>query len=92
MPYRDFWTIYPPGQFYVLAGLFSVLGTTVLVERLWDVLTRGAVVLAVYLVTATLTTQRTAIWPCLVVTIGMAAADYYGYAMFPALAFVLAGV
>jgi hypothetical protein len=91
VPYRDFWTVYAPGQFYVLAGLFQLFGTTVLVERLWDTVARAAVVLGVYLVTATLTTRRTALWPCLVVTLWLAAADYYGYAIFPALALVLGG-
>jgi hypothetical protein len=91
VPYRDFWTVYAPGQFYVLAGLFQLFGTTVLVERLWDTTARAAVVLGVYLVTAMLTTRRTALWPCIVVTLWLAAADYYGYAIFPALALVLGG-
>jgi hypothetical protein len=91
VPYRDFWTVYAPGQFYVLAGLFQLFGTTVLVERVWDTLARAAVVLGVYLVTATLTTRRAALWPALLVTLWVAAAEYYGYAVFPALALVLGG-
>lgn len=32
IPYRDFWTMYAPGHFYVLAALFGVFGTHLLVE------------------------------------------------------------
>ena len=34
IPYRDFWTIYAPGSFYLLAGAFSVFGSHLLVARL----------------------------------------------------------
>ncbi|MGH7699557.1 MAG: hypothetical protein ACREMJ_03420 [Gemmatimonadales bacterium] len=37
LPYRDFWTIYPPGQLYLLAGLFKVFGTSLVVSRLGSV-------------------------------------------------------
>jgi hypothetical protein len=33
IPYRDFWTMYAPGQFYLLALLFRIFGTHILVER-----------------------------------------------------------
>jgi hypothetical protein len=32
IPYRDFWTIYAPGHFYLLALLFRICGTHYLVE------------------------------------------------------------
>ena len=35
--YRDFWALYGPAQFSVLAGLFKVFGPSILVGRLWDV-------------------------------------------------------
>ncbi len=36
-PYRDFWVAYTPGQFYLLAGLFEVFGTSLLVSRVASV-------------------------------------------------------
>ena len=34
MPYRDFWTIYAPGHFYLLSALMNLFGWTVLSERI----------------------------------------------------------
>lgn len=34
MPYRDFWTMYAPGHFYLLALLFRIFGSHILVERI----------------------------------------------------------
>jgi|GEM_PF-2344296 len=34
LPYSEFWTIYAPGQFYLLAGFFSIFGSSILIERL----------------------------------------------------------
>lgn len=44
LPYRDFYTGYPPAQFYTIAAVFRVFGTTLLVERIWDALWRMAIV------------------------------------------------
>ncbi|HEY7436450.1 MAG TPA: hypothetical protein VIE41_15020 [Methylomirabilota bacterium] len=33
LPYRDFWTMYAPGQFFLLAGLFKLFGPSLAVER-----------------------------------------------------------
>ena len=44
IPYKDFNSGYPPGQFYTIAGIFSIFGKTLLVERMWDITWRLAVV------------------------------------------------
>ena len=33
VPYRDFWWFYPPGQSYLLGGLWSLLGPSLLTWR-----------------------------------------------------------
>jgi hypothetical protein len=43
LPHRDFWTLYPPGQFAVLAGVFDLLGATFESAMLLDALVKGAV-------------------------------------------------
>lgn len=88
VPFRDYWAIYPPGQSYALAALFKVAGSTILVERAYDSLVRLLCALVIFLIAAQM--LRAWGWSLLLygVTIGLlAAATFYGYAMFPALLF-----
>ena len=57
VPYRDFWSIYSPGQFYALAALFSAFGASIQTERLWDAALRALVPLFAYLIAARFTTR-----------------------------------
>lgn len=89
VPYRDFWAIYSPGQFYAIAGFFALFGETVLVARLWDTLARLALALAIYGVGAVLMPRRAAVVPTLLVGLWLGVPDYFGYAVFPAVALAL---
>jgi hypothetical protein len=50
VPYRDFWTIYAPGQFYATAGLYWILGRECLIQGIAVVLIKGAIGGEVFLV------------------------------------------
>jgi len=50
LPCRDFWTIYAPGQFMTIAGLFAVVGPGLPAERLWSTLIHLALALAVFFI------------------------------------------
>ena len=52
VPHRDFYANYGPGQFYTLAWLFDLFGSSVFVERLYDLTLRSVIVTVVYGITA----------------------------------------
>ena len=55
VPYRDFWTMYAPGQFYIIALLFRIFYPSILVERLWTTLVYICICIMVYLVVRKMT-------------------------------------
>jgi hypothetical protein len=52
VPHRDFYVNYGPAQFYVLAGLFHLFGTSIFVERMYDLALRSAIVTVTWGITA----------------------------------------
>jgi hypothetical protein len=86
VPFKDFWTIYPPGQYFTLSGLFTVFGTNLMVARLYDTLVRFALVWLLYRMAGTFTTEPLAMLIGTVGTLWLASAGSYAYSVFPALA------
>lgn len=88
IPFRDYWAIYPPGQSYTLAAIFRLAGISVLTERLYDSLIRLAMSGVIYFIaSALLSSRRMALLPLVSTAALLAAALFYGYAVFPALLF-----
>jgi hypothetical protein len=50
LPHRDFYAIYGPAPFYILAGLFRLFGESIFIERLLDLTYRALLVASVYAV------------------------------------------
>jgi hypothetical protein len=84
LPYMDFWTVYPPGQFYVLAAIFRLFGSTLLVARIFDTFVRFVIVLLSHAAARKLTTREAALLVAALVSILLAAARTYMYPVFPA--------
>ncbi len=84
LPYRDFWTMYGPGYFYLLAGLFSLVEPTVLVARLFDTTLRFLLTLEVFLLARNMTSRWVAMIPYAFVTFWLATIRFYSYPAFPA--------
>jgi len=92
IPYRDFWTVYAPGQYYLLAGLFRLFGTRVLVARVYDTLVRAALALVAYRLAGTLTSRAGALLVWLFEIAWLGFFEFYLYPAYPALLFCLATV
>ncbi|MCX6017444.1 MAG: hypothetical protein NTZ50_02905 [Chloroflexi bacterium] len=80
IPYRDFWTQYSPGQYYFLAGLFSIVGKSVLAARWWDVLVRALLALMLAVLAVRISGWRAGvfIWPLALLWL-----TYYGFFSYP---------
>jgi hypothetical protein len=89
VPYRDFWGLYPPGQFLAVAALFKAFGSSLLVERAWDTVLRAAIAALVYLIAARLAGRGVAMIVWILALGWLWAVEFYGYSMIPALLLVL---
>lgn len=69
IPHRDFYAIYGPAQFYLLAGLFKVFGMSVLVERLFDLAVKATLVASVYTVLRPYCTRAVTLAACAAVVL-----------------------
>ena len=66
IPHRDFYALYGPAQFYILAGLFRLFGESILVERLYDLLSKALVVTSVYVIASAYCRRSVAACTCAV--------------------------
>jgi hypothetical protein len=87
VPYRDFWTMYGPAQFYVLAAFFKVLGISVWVGRLYDALVRAGLACVCFALTNRLANRRYAACVFAIVLVWISCIDnpVYTFPVFPAL-------
>lgn len=50
LPYKDFWAVYAPGGYYTLALLFKIFGSSLVIERIYDILIKSIMPTINYLV------------------------------------------
>ena len=90
VPYRDFWTVYGPAQYWVVAFLFKIFGPSIIVERAWDAAVRAGLATLAYMVARALTNARLAVGVWLFSLGWLWAVGFYGYPLLPAVLFGLA--
>jgi len=89
VPYRDFWTIYPPGQFYLLALAFKLFGTSLLVGRVLTSAINAMIVLSVYLVARKILPWRYSLFSSFLILVWFAKHPMYTSALNTAILFAL---
>jgi hypothetical protein len=92
LPYRDFYALYPPGQYYAVAALFAGFGHSVLIQRLYCIMVSGLIALLLYL-TAQKMAGRTLALVCWEISIvWLTSLGFYGVPVFPALLLTLSSL
>ncbi len=91
VPHRDFYAVYGPGQFYILAGLFHLFGTSFVVARVYDVVVRAAIVASVFWILARRSPPLISTGTAVICGLWMFGCEYYLYPIFPVLLVSLLG-
>jgi hypothetical protein len=94
-PYRDFWTMYGPGQFALFATAFRLFGIYALWERVIYVLTNLVTLASFFYLAATLTRRLGLALFATAVALGVIAGTTdgsYAFPMYEALALVMAAI
>ncbi|OGW33585.1 MAG: hypothetical protein A2X59_07835 [Nitrospirae bacterium GWC2_42_7] len=93
LPYADFWSVYPPGQFYLLAFIFKLFGSSVLIERIYDITVKSLLCMVSFLITRKLGFSN----KISIISFGMSLvwigySGFQGYPVYTAMVFIFIGV
>jgi len=86
-PHLDFWTVYPFGNYLVLAGAFSVFGKTLMVERILTLVWLLLLVVSLYLLLRTFYKPIPTLIGTFAAIIIVGGQDYWGRSLIPSLFF-----
>jgi hypothetical protein len=84
IPYRDFWSMYPPGSFYINAGLLSLFGEQIFWTRLFDALVRVTIVFVSYKIYGLYLSRRLSVILALICYLILIYVGFASFSVFPA--------
>jgi len=87
IPYKDFWAIYPPGQFFALAAVYKIAGASLASVRAYDTLVRFLICLLLFVFAGRGFNRRAAVPTSISAAVLMSGAGSFGYSVYPALMF-----
>lgn len=89
--YKDFWTAYPPGSFWLLSLAFKFFGASLLVERILGITLWSLLIGSIYLLAAKVMNSKKAFAVSCIILIWMAKGTNYNYPVIPALFCIVCG-
>jgi hypothetical protein len=89
IPYKHFWTLYFPGYYYLLAGIFKIFGTNILTARITDLFFRFLISLGIFYTSKNFIGKLTSLIPFLVSILWLGSMGFYLYPYIPAIALIL---
>ncbi len=94
VPFKDFWNTHPPGQIWLVAGLFRLFGESMLVLRVYDAAVKAVLALVLFDWAARLAPRTLAVAALVVAAIWLEYGGWFGfgYTAFPALLFGLGSI
>lgn len=92
IPYKDFFLMYTPGQYYVLAALFKTFGVSVLNERIYDIIIKSLLAVVVFLVIRLLSSNKYAFTGWAMALLWSGYINFAAYPVYPALLFIFISV
>jgi hypothetical protein len=92
IPYKDFSSAYPPGQYYTIAALFDMFGTSVTTERIYDISVRAILSLFIFLIIRLLSSNKLAFVGWTMSLVWMGHSSYPGYPVYPSILFIYISV
>ncbi|MFP4528996.1 MAG: ArnT family glycosyltransferase [Candidatus Kapaibacterium sp.] len=91
-PYEDFWTVYAPGQFYLLAGAMEIFGYHILTGRALTSLLLFASAVMVFLLARRMFGPGESAVPMMIAAVWIAGNPAHSGALASAMAIILGGV
>lgn len=92
IPHKDFSSEYPAGQFYTLAALFKVFGTSVMTERIYDIIIRSFLALTVFLIIRLFSSSLYALAGWAMSLIWVLHSSSPAYSVFPSMLFIFISI
>jgi hypothetical protein len=90
LPYRDFWTLYFPAHYYLVASVLKMAGASYLNARLLDVALRFILAVQIYFLARRFLNRYLALVPFALVVFWLSTVGFYLYNVFPSLILALA--
>ena len=92
LPYKDFWTMYGPGEFYLTATLYRLFGVSDLTLRICDIIFKSLIVYLSYVSIVRFGSTMIATIGAVAVLIFLCSLHNYGFPIFPAVALSLLSI